>query len=115
MSGFENQFSLQLDILTQITSLVRSGSYTGSVGVPKSIVLLGHSFGSILSHGLATIAPKAIDGVILTGYSTNASVWNVPVVFSAWQPRMASLASKTWADFDAGHVTWPDLFANLIT
>jgi pimeloyl-ACP methyl ester carboxylesterase len=40
---------------------------TGSTGVPKSLVLVGHSFGSAISAGALTLEPDLVYGVVLTG------------------------------------------------
>lgn len=37
------------------------------------IVHVGHSFGSILSYSLTAVDPSASDGIVLTGFSQNAS------------------------------------------
>lgn len=115
MSGFTNQFSLQQSILSELIALIKSGRYTSKLGVPNATVLIGHSFGSVLSHGIATTTPDAVDAIILTGYSNNATLLEVPIIISAWQPRMANLARKEWVTLDAGYVTWVDLFSNINT
>lgn len=115
MSGFTNQFSLQQSILSELIALIKAGKYTSKLGIPKSTVLIGHSFGSVLSHGIATATPNAVDAIILTGYSNNATLLEVPIIISAWQPRMANLARKVWSTLDAGYVTWVDLFSNINT
>jgi pimeloyl-ACP methyl ester carboxylesterase len=49
----------------------------------KSVVLMGHSFGSGLSHGLATKAPEAADAIMLTAYLPVDTYWSVPIIISA--------------------------------
>lgn len=115
ISGFVNQYSVQLAILEQLASYLRAGQYTGSVGVPDSIVLLGHSFGSYLSHALVAYKPDAVDALILTGYGLNASALRFDLVFEAWQFRIASGQDEAFAKFDAGYTTWVDLYANINT
>jgi pimeloyl-ACP methyl ester carboxylesterase len=69
VSGYQNQLSIQVEIAKQLAHIVRSGKYPGSIGKPKSLVLVGHSFGSSISAGVAVAEPDLIDGVIMTGMS----------------------------------------------
>jgi len=62
-----NQASIQEAILTELATAVKSGNYTGSTGTPKSLVLVGHSFGSALTSAVVMASPKLADGLILTG------------------------------------------------
>lgn len=62
-----------MEILAELAHRIREGQYTGSVGKPKSVVLVGHSFGSFVSNTLVGKYPALVDGVVLTGigYSEN--------------------------------------------
>jgi pimeloyl-ACP methyl ester carboxylesterase len=77
-------------------------------------VLVGHSFGSVVSNALIAAAPAIVDGVVLTGigYAVPSNAVN----FEAWQPRLARLQSPgRWRQLDGGYVTWVDIFANVNT
>lgn len=115
ISGFVNQIGIQLEILKKLVSYIKAGSYTGDLGVPKSTVLMGHSFGSILSHGLATTTPDAVDAIILTAYAVDPKYLNVPIIISAWQLKIASLAGKVYEGLDKAYVVWDDLKSNKYT
>ncbi|PVH91895.1 alpha/beta-hydrolase [Periconia macrospinosa] len=69
------QFPVQIEILNQFVISARAGKLTASIKhptltVPKfnKIVAVGHSIGSILTSGLLTRYPSAVDGAVLTGY-----------------------------------------------
>ena len=66
-SGYENQCPIQIEILRSLSHLIRSGQYTGPIGVPDSIVLVGHSLGSALSAAAIAVEPSLAEGLILTG------------------------------------------------
>lgn len=115
ISGFVNQLSIQQSILSQLVALIKSGKYTGTIGVPNSTVLIGHSFGSTLTHSFAKAEPSVVDAIILTGYSNNATLVKPPVLISAWQFKIANLVRQVWSDLDAGYVTWVDIYSNVNT
>jgi pimeloyl-ACP methyl ester carboxylesterase len=103
---------IQVNILEQLSSLARSGKYTGSVAKPKSIVLLGHSFGSFISNALVVTQPGAADALLLTGMAYSG--YNPQVILEAFNPRVASLQSpKKFGDRDAGYITNVDVIANV--
>jgi pimeloyl-ACP methyl ester carboxylesterase len=97
----------------ELATFLKAGKYTGSVGVPTAVALMGHSFGSILSHGVAAYAPEAIDAVILTAYGLNFSAINFPLILEAWNFRIASIENQTFTgqnlQLDTGYVSWVDL------
>jgi pimeloyl-ACP methyl ester carboxylesterase len=81
---------------------------------PKKVVLVGHSFGSILSNAVLATNPGLVDGAILTGIGYD--IPDTSVSFEAWQPRLASLQSPArWRQLDGGYITWVDIYANINT
>lgn len=105
--------------------MLRSNSIPclGMNRAPAKIVHVGHSFGSILSMGLAALHPTATDGLILTGYSTNTSF--MATTIAAWNMQIAAynqplrfgggdLSTLLPAVPDA-HPAFYDLFAGLAT
>lgn len=75
---------------------------------PKNLVLVGHSFGSVVSNSLLATNPSIVDGAVLIGIGY--SVPSTPINFEAWQPRLARLASpERWRQLDGGYVTWVDI------
>ncbi|KAK2813287.1 hypothetical protein FQN50_000601 [Emmonsiellopsis sp. PD_5] len=111
LSGFVNQAAIQIPILRELTTLLKSGKYTGNTGKPKSLVLVGHSFGSFLSNALVATDPDAADGVILTGYGFTS---NGAVTMEAFNPRIAAQQDpKKFGELDAGYITWSDVYSNV--
>ncbi|KAE8447325.1 hypothetical protein EG329_010883 [Mollisiaceae sp. DMI_Dod_QoI] len=115
ISGYTTQVSLQTTILAQLVNLTRSGHFASATTPPPTkVILLGHSFGSVVSNYLLSTFPSLVDGAILTGIG-----YHVPdsdVAFEAWQPRLARLQSPgRWRQLDGGWVTWVDIWANVNT
>ena len=67
----EIQAPLEQAALTALTQLFLSGSWEGKKF--DKVVHVGHSFGSELSYGLARDNPTLSNGLVLTGFSSNAS------------------------------------------
>ncbi|KAE9986668.1 hypothetical protein EG328_004995 [Venturia inaequalis] len=105
------QTIIELAVLTGITSLIRSGSISEKIPIPKKIVHVGHSYGSSLSNALAATRPELSDGIVLTGYSLNAT-------YQPWFLRASAfhLASenqpKRFSSLSSGYLTWGDKFTN---
>ena len=88
VSGYVSQVSTQAAALGQLVTLIRGGEFSAPA---KKIVLVGHSFGSVISNALLVSNPDIVDGAVLTGIGY--AVPDTSVVFEAWQPRLASLQS----------------------
>lgn len=67
VSGYTNQLPIQIEIATQLIISIKSSKYTGSLGKPDSLVVVGHSFGSAISAGTVAANPEICDALILTG------------------------------------------------
>jgi len=67
VSGYTNQFPIQVALATAIAKSLREGKYTGNVGKPDKLVLVGHSFGSAISAAVLAAAPELAEGLVLTG------------------------------------------------
>ncbi|GKT56797.1 alpha/beta-hydrolase [Colletotrichum tofieldiae] len=68
----EIQGWLELAALKALTDKLRAGTVPGLCTFEK-IVHVGHSFGSVHSYALTATYPDISDGVILTGFSPNAT------------------------------------------
>jgi hypothetical protein len=112
ISGFVNTAQIQVSILGHLTSLLKSGAYTSTIGKPKAVVLVGHSTGSFLSNALLAISPHSADAAILTGLGIGAPA---ALVTEAFNPRIASEQSPKFADRDIAYLTWIDVIANINT
>lgn len=111
INGFNAQALPQLAVLEQLTQVVRAGNYTGSVGVPSSIVYVGHAYGSFISAGVLAESPKSADAAILMtlGFGLSNSA-----VLEAETPRIASSQRPVeFKSYDDGYITWADIFQNI--
>jgi pimeloyl-ACP methyl ester carboxylesterase len=111
VSGYVAQVSIQEAILEQLVTRIRSGAFGEK---PKHVVLLGHSFGSVISNDVLVKNPGLVDAAILTGigYENPSNT----ETFLMWQPKLARLQSPArWGQLDGGYITWVDVFANIAT
>lgn len=69
----EIQSFLEIAALAELTRMLRNGTLYGAPAYSK-IVHVGHSFGSAQSFALTAMYPTISDGIVLTGFSMNASV-----------------------------------------
>ena len=62
-----NQLNIQIALGIELTKAIKAGKYTGAVGKPEKVVLVGHSYGSGISAGIVAAEVGLVDGVVLTG------------------------------------------------
>ncbi|EPE35617.1 alpha/beta-Hydrolase [Glarea lozoyensis ATCC 20868] len=111
ISGYVAQVSVQVAVLKQIVTQVKAGKLCATT---KKVVLVGHSFGSVVSNVLLTSSPQLVDGVVLTGIGYD--VPDTAVAFESWQPRLARLQNpRKWGSLDGGYMTWVDIWSNAMT
>ena len=114
MSGYSNQISKAIAILQQLAIVVRQGKYTGSIGKPDKVALMGFSFGSYTTHGAIALTPEIADAVILTAIGFNKTGLNVNGLVRSFVPRIAATQNPAlYGDFDSGYLTWVDKFAQI--
>ncbi|KAF2816638.1 alpha/beta-hydrolase [Mytilinidion resinicola] len=117
VSGYVNQGSIQLALLERLVELVRAGKYTGSIGKPKNIVLVGHSFGSFLSNAVISDQRNLVDGVVLTGIAY-ANATDLATADSGWgleafAARIAKFQDKKWSNRDTGYLNFGDIYGHV--
>ncbi|KAK5657455.1 hypothetical protein OQA88_3027 [Cercophora sp. LCS_1] len=107
------QTSVQVEILSQITSFFRSGTLLSSSKitrgslpdkgfVPKKIIHVGHSLGSILTIALLNSAPTLSDGAVLTGFLyTNQLDGAGP---GTWGFEYAAESDRKFKDRGSGYI-----------
>ncbi|KIJ63687.1 hypothetical protein HYDPIDRAFT_92149 [Hydnomerulius pinastri MD-312] len=78
-------------IAIKFAEMLRAGEIGGRAY--SKIVAVGHSYGSIQSQAMTAIAPTAVDGVLLSGYSANATA--LPLYFTSTAYSTASLVFPT--------------------
>lgn len=107
-----NQASFQIAILEELTNAVKAGKYTGPIGKPKSLVLVGHSLGSALVAAAVTASPGLADGIILTGFTFSPA--NATDFLQGFAPRIASTVNAAkWSNLDNGYFTANDIYADI--
>ncbi|KAL9609827.1 MAG: hypothetical protein Q9167_005432 [Letrouitia subvulpina] len=110
ISGYVNQINIQVSILAVLTKNIRAGQFTGEIGVPSSVVLVGHSFGSFTSNALVAAQPLIVDGIVMTGYSLNGG--NTQIIFEG--SRVAAIQNrKRFGELDSGYITSADVYSTV--
>jgi pimeloyl-ACP methyl ester carboxylesterase len=108
-----NQAPIQVEVLAELSKAVKAGKITGSLGVPKKVVQVGHSFGAGITAQLLHTHPEVSDGAILTGASFKGFVEEF--IWQSWQPRIANKKRpRRWQALDNGYCTWADIYDNVI-
>lgn len=70
----EIQSFLEVAALAELTQGLKAGNLPGvKCGAFKKVINVGHSFGSAQTYALTTMYPNITDGIVLTGFSMNAS------------------------------------------
>jgi pimeloyl-ACP methyl ester carboxylesterase len=96
------QAQLQVAVAHELIKLLRTGGISGHAF--EHVVGAGHSFGSFLTHGLATQYPHDLDAAVLTGFSTSTT--GMPAGFAAGDLTIASQAEPLrFANLSNGYVT----------
>ncbi|KAK0717924.1 Alpha/Beta hydrolase protein [Lasiosphaeria miniovina] len=116
VSGYVAQLSNQVAILAELTKLVKAGQFVGGTGKPPAVVLLGHSFGSVISITALANNLSIADGIVLTGFSLNKTFVNGLGFAEAGAIRIASFQSPAkWRRLDTGYLTNADVLTNVAT
>ncbi|KAL9108106.1 MAG: hypothetical protein Q9227_007081 [Pyrenula ochraceoflavens] len=83
------QAPAEISALYQINTALRNGSLPAGIPPFKSVVNVGHSYGSQQSYQLATMYPESTDAIILQGFSVNGSY--LPVTTASFNFKLARL------------------------
>jgi pimeloyl-ACP methyl ester carboxylesterase len=114
ISGYENDLPNQTAILVQLMAAIRSGKYTADI-VTKKLVLLGHSFGSQLSHQAIRAAPQLVDAALLTGISYPGNPVIAPLLqhfaLTVFGARLANTLSPPW-NRDNSYFGFADIYSH---
>lgn len=107
----------QVEALAEITSKARNGSLPGVSTKPSKVVHVGHSFGSAQTFALSAQYPDLSDGIVLTGFSTNASFMPVGmagVTFTQANGNIESTGSfqSRGLNYSAGYLTNAHVYNN---
>lgn len=115
ISGFVNQINIHVDILKELTKIVKGGEYTEAIGKPNKLAVMGFSFGSFITHAAIGSSPEIADAAILTAIGLDKAGINTNGLVRSFVPRIAKLQDKKFAAFDNGYLTWVDKFAQINT
>lgn len=116
VSGFTNQIRKQIAVLKELATLVKAGQYTGALGKPDKLAVMGFSFGSYITHYMTAQNPDLPDAAVMTGINYNTSGLNPNGLFRSFVPRVAATQNpKRFGGLDAGYVTWVDYIAQINT
>ncbi|RFU27310.1 hypothetical protein B7463_g9030, partial [Scytalidium lignicola] len=114
LSGFSTQLNTAVAVLQELAKKVRAGEYTGNLGKPNKLALMGFSFGSYTTHTAIVEQPEIADAVILTAIGFNETGLNVNGLLRSFVPRIANVQNPLlYGDRDNGYLTWPDKFAQI--
>ncbi|MCJ1446737.1 MAG: hypothetical protein MMC23_007243 [Stictis urceolatum] len=115
ISGYDAQINTSIAVLQGLAKLVRQGKYTGSIGKPSKLALLGFSYGSYTTHGAVALTPELADAVILTAIGFNKTGLNTNGLLRSFQHRIAQKSNPAlYGDRDTGYLTWVDKFAQVL-
>lgn len=115
ISGFDAQINTAIAVLQRLAGFVREGKYTGKIGKPRKVALMGFSFGSFTTHGAISLSPKLADAVILTAVGFNKTGLNINGLVRSFAPRVAKLQNPAlYGDRDSGYLTWVDRHAQIL-
>ena len=111
------QINTHRDIVYYINNLAKAGTLPGQTTPFRRTVLVGHSFGSIISNLLVATYPNATDGIVLTGYSANGT-W-LPMTISGFNAKIAnaqvpSRFNTTARRLPNSYFVWSDIYNNLL-
>ncbi|KAJ5604998.1 hypothetical protein N7510_010152 [Penicillium lagena] len=108
----EIQAFLEIEALAEMTRLLRNGSVPGIREIPGKIAHVGHSFGSGLTYALSAKYPNLSDGIVLTGFSMNATFLPYFIAGANFQQARLNLSpdvlSKTGRQYSPGYLTIAD-------
>jgi pimeloyl-ACP methyl ester carboxylesterase len=107
----EQQAQVELAILVSLTKLLKAGKISPKIPKPAKVVHVGHSYGSLLSNGVAAGTPDLTDGVVMTGFSHNTT-WNRWFEISTSFHLVSENQPARFGNASSGHLTWADKYAN---
>ncbi|KAM5351024.1 hypothetical protein ACJ41O_003747 [Fusarium nematophilum] len=97
----EIQVFLEIAALGELTRLAKTGCLPGITAKYTKAVHIGHSFGAVMTYGLANQSPELTDAIILTGF-TQASAY-LPL-FAVSNNFVPVTDSPRAAEYPAGYV-----------
>ncbi|EED13920.1 conserved hypothetical protein [Talaromyces stipitatus ATCC 10500] len=91
--------------------LVRKGQLLDRIPVPKKLVHIGHSFGSLITNGLAATQPSLSAGIVLIGFTHNTSWVTLFELFLGFEVARPSNPAR-FHGYNSGYLTWGNEYDN---
>ncbi|KAL2835665.1 Alpha/Beta hydrolase protein [Aspergillus pseudoustus] len=105
------QAATQVAILEQASELLKGGKLSSKIPIPKKLVHVGHSFGSLITNSLAATSPNVSDAIVLTGFGHDFS-WSSYFQL-CYGFELARLNKPLrFHNYDSGYLTWGNEFDN---
>lgn len=105
------QTQTQVAILAKLTQLVLNGHLSPRIPIPKKVIHVGHSYGSLITNGVVATQPNLSDGLVLTGFSYN-DTW-IPTFELALSFHLARENNPSrFSQLSSGYLTWGDKYDN---
>lgn len=108
-SGYVPQVANQASVLQELIKQIRAGKLP--YPADTKLVLVGHSFGSVVSNAVLHSSPISVDAAVLTGVSYYGVVGSETL--QAKQLRLANTVNaQRWGSLDNAYMTWVDKYSN---
>ncbi|NUS73844.1 MAG: alpha/beta hydrolase [Corynebacteriales bacterium] len=91
-----------VDVIRQLISALRDGNLGKSF---DKVILVGHSFGTLISYGLIGADPNAIDGLISTGVSRGPDPLGLIRILITFSHPAAAGEGGRFTGLDPGYLT----------
>ncbi|BFZ57360.1 hypothetical protein PYCC9005_004412 [Savitreella phatthalungensis] len=109
------QTATHIEVVRSVVQAASNGSLVGQTRSYNRTVLVGHSYGSIISNGFVNRYPSLVSGIVLTGFSANAT-W-VPQTFAGFNPKIAaqnqpSRFNTSTRRLPSSYLVWSDIYNN---
>ncbi|KZP10448.1 hypothetical protein FIBSPDRAFT_216617 [Athelia psychrophila] len=109
------QAATDLAIAQQLGVMLHNGSISSKGHDFTKVVAVGHSYGSIQVEALTAIAPNLFDGVILTGFSVNATSLPLTLAGLAFTSATAVAPNRfSPAELSDGYISSANVRVSLI-
>jgi hypothetical protein len=89
-----------------IAQHLRDGSFSG-ISAYNTVVGVGHSYGSNLLTGVASVSPNSFDQIVLTGFSNN--VTSGPLGLAGFDSTIASVAYPDRFQYGSDYLSTPSV------
>lgn len=103
------QISYEIAQSVNIAGQLRDGSFGNGVPQFSNVVGVGHSYGSAMMAGVASVAPDAFDVLVLTGFTANLTASMGPLGLPGFDTTIASVAYPARFPYGSDYVSTPSV------